>query len=327
MSARAIVRRFGAALLVVAAACTDTNLTGPSAGSGGTIVFASDRDGSSFEIWRVGGDGRGLRRLTNDADHNDLAPVLSRDGRRIAWEREITAPGQGVVAVEIWVMNADGSDAHVVVANGSENRSPSWDASDAGLVYASYVGGDFDIWRVPLDAQARPSGAAVNLTHSPYADQWPRVSPDGSRIVFQTNRDLDFEIYVMNADGSVPMNLSNSGADDRFPTWAPDGSAIVWSRYDASFDLCPCRPTAAVSTRWSALPTTSSRPPYPPTAATSPSRPTPAAPARRSTSRRWQAVLRTPSAATRPSPAPTRRRGGATDARALGLDQSVIDRG
>ena len=258
MSARALVRRLGAAVVLFAAACTDTNLTGPSAGSGGTIVFASDRDGSSFEIWRVGGDGRGLRRLTNDADHNDLAPVLSRDGRRIAWEREVTAPGQGVVAVEIWVMNADGTDAHAVVANGSENRSPSWDASDTGLVYASYVGGDFDIWRVPLDAQARPSGAAVNLTHSPYADQWPRVSPDGSRIVFQTNRDLDFEIYVMNADGSVPMNLSNSGADDRFPTWAPDGSAIVWSRYDASFDLWSMSPDgggqhAVVSTPYDEL--------------------------------------------------------------------------
>ena len=258
MSARAIVRRLGAAALVLGAACTDTNLTGPGAGSGGTIVFASDRGGSSFEIWRVGGDGRGLRRLTNDADHNDLAPVLSRDGRRIAWEREVTAPGQGVVSVEIWVMNADGTDAHAVVANGSENRAPSWDASDTGLVYASYVGGDFDIWRVPLDAQARPSGAAVNLTHRPYADQWPRVSPDGSRIVFQTNRDLDFEIYVMNADGSSPTNLSRSRADDRFPTWSPDGSAIVWSRYDASFDLWSMSPDgsgqhAVVSTPYDEL--------------------------------------------------------------------------
>ena len=227
-----------AVALFTLAACTDTNLTGPGVGgAGGTIVFASDREGSGYDIWAVGGNGRGLRRLTSDGQQNDLAPVLSRDGARVAWEREIVVAGEGVVAVELWVMNADGSDSHAVVSNGSENRTPSWDADDRGLVYASYADGDFDVWRQPLDDEGRASGAPVQLTDSPFADQWPRVSPDGSRIVFQTNRDFDFEIYVMGADGSDQRNLTSSAFDDRFPAWTPDGARVVWSRFDASFDL------------------------------------------------------------------------------------------
>jgi Tol biopolymer transport system component len=233
------LRRPALALALFATgACTDSNLTtAPVNAAAGAIVFASDREDRNFELWRVGGDGRGLLRLTRTPEVNDLAPALSRDGRRVAWEREVVTPGQGVTAVEIWVMNADGSDPRVVVSNGAENRSPSWGADDRSLVYSSFVGGDFDVWQVALDAAGAPAGAPVNLTRSPFADQWPRVAPDGATIVFQTNRDYDFEIYAMDADGGAPRNLTNSAADDRFPAWAPDGRTVVWSRFADGFDV------------------------------------------------------------------------------------------
>ena len=198
----------------------------------GVVVFASNRQDRNFEIYRIGADGTGLTRLTHDLDHNDYAPVLSRDGSKIAWEREIAAPGTGVVSTEIWVMNADGSNPHVVVRNGATNESPSWAAGDAALVYASDVGGDWDIYEVPSNG-----GTPVDLTNNPFADQYPRVSPDGSRIVFQSNRDLNFEIYTMAVDGSGVTNVSHYPADDRFPAWTPDGKQIVWSRYIDNFDL------------------------------------------------------------------------------------------
>ena len=81
------------------------------------------------------------------------------------------------------------------------------------------------------------TGAAVNLTNDPYADQHPRVSPDGQHVAFHTNRDIQFEIYVMNADGGDPHDVSNDAADDRYPSWSADGSRLVWSRYIDSFDL------------------------------------------------------------------------------------------
>ena len=217
--------------VLAAAACTDTNITGVGAGSGGVVVFASNRRDSNFEIYRIAGNGLDARRLTTDPEYADLAPALSHDGSRIAWEREIAGPG-GVSEVELWVMNADGSDPHVVVRNGSENRSPSWGANDASLYYASFVTGNWEIFRQDL-----ATGDAVNLTNEPFADQSPRVSPDGRLVAFHTNRDVQFEIYVMNADGSDAHDVTNDPADDRYPAWSADGTRIVWSRYIDSFDL------------------------------------------------------------------------------------------
>lgn len=223
------------ALLPLVGACTETNIVSPNATSAaGVIVFASNRQDNHYEIFRIGADGHGLARLTSDPAHNDFAPVLSHDGRYIAWQREIDQAGGGVSSVEIWMMGADGSNPRVVVRNGAFNESPSWTPNDDALVYASDASGNWDIYRIAV-----AGGTPVDLTpDSPYADQWPRVSPDGRRIVFQTNRDLNFEIYSMAIDGSDVRNLSNDAEDDRFPTWTPDGAHVLWSRYlQGSFDI------------------------------------------------------------------------------------------
>jgi Tol biopolymer transport system component len=214
--------------------CTDTNIVGParSDGSAGSIVFASNRKDGNFDLYALTPGGSAApTRLTNDPSTNDFAPVLSHDGSRIAWEREVASTG-GVVAKEIWVSRADGSDAHAVVSDGAYNESPSWTADDASLVYASDASGNWEVYAVAVDG-----GTPVNLSNDPYADRHPRVSPDGTRIAFQSNRDLDFEIYVMGIDGSDPVNLTRNTQDDRFPTWTPDGAHILWSNYVDSFDV------------------------------------------------------------------------------------------
>src|SRR5205085_11881960 len=63
-------------------------------------------------------------------------------------------------------------------------------------------------------------------------DEYPKWSPNSSRIVFQSDRDNSFsesyQIYVMNADGSGQTRLTYSGADDSLPVWSPDGSKIAF---------------------------------------------------------------------------------------------------
>ncbi|HEX2719275.1 MAG TPA: hypothetical protein VHM67_16530 [Gemmatimonadaceae bacterium] len=222
------------ASLVLLVACRETNIAAPGTGARGHVFFASNRLAGNFEIYSIAGDGGAARRLTTDA-RNDFAPVPSRDGTRIAWEREIPGPN-GLESVEIWVMNADGSGARAVVRNGSENRSPSWGSGDAALYYATFVTGNWEIFRIDL-----ATGTTTNLTNHPFADQHPRVSPDGQRVVFHTNRDIQFEVYAVGADGGAAVNLSNNPEDDRYPSWSADGTRIVWSRFVDSFDLFTMR--------------------------------------------------------------------------------------
>ncbi len=56
----------------------------------------------------------------------------------------------------------------------------------------------------------------------------PVYSPDGDQIAFISNRDGNFEIYVMDSDGSDPVRLTNSVDEDYSPRWSPDGSRIAF---------------------------------------------------------------------------------------------------
>ena len=231
-----MTRALRAGLLLAIAGCVGTNIFAPDgkrSDAAGYIYFASNREGSNYELYRMPASGGTPMRLTTDADHNDYTPMPSRDGKLVAWVREVAKAGEGVTSTEIWVMNADGSNPRALVQDGASNESPSWLAGDTALVFASDVRGDWEIYRVSLAAGATP----VNLTNNSYADQSPRVSPDGQRIVFQSNRTLDFEIYTMNVDGSDVRNMSQDPADDRFPTWSADGREIFWNRYADSFNI------------------------------------------------------------------------------------------
>ncbi|MFN8372768.1 MAG: DPP IV N-terminal domain-containing protein [Anaerolineae bacterium] len=84
-------------------------------------------------------------------------------------------------------------------------------------MFTSRRAGSADIFLLNLT-----NGALTNLTHS--ADihendaEW---SPDGTQIAFASNRDGDYDIYVMNADGSNVRQVTFNDVDDTNPAWVP----------------------------------------------------------------------------------------------------------
>ena len=56
-----------------------------------------------------------------------------------------------------------------------------------------------------------------------------------AQIAFASNREGNFEIYVMDTDGQNPRQLTNSPADEWSPSWSPDGERIVFSSSRGAF--------------------------------------------------------------------------------------------
>jgi Tol biopolymer transport system component len=71
--------------------------------------------------------------------------------------------------------------------------------------------------------------SVTQLTRNTADDRYPAWSPDGSKIAFQSDRDGNSEIYVMNADGTNVTKLTSNTAEDRTPAWSPDGCKIAFA--------------------------------------------------------------------------------------------------
>ena len=90
------------------------------------------------------------------------------------------------------------------------------------IVFASNRDGSMQIYSMNADGSA-----VTRLTYSGANDDYPRWSPNGAKILFQSDRDNPstgyMDIYVMNADGSGVTRLTSDANDDSMATWSPDG--------------------------------------------------------------------------------------------------------
>lgn len=85
-----------------------------------------------------------------------------------------------------------------------------------------------------------------DLTPDNYRHAWPRWSPDGQRIAFTSRRTGDYELWIMNRDGSSLHQLSQSGGGHYSP-WSTDGSMIAYSIHTPKNDCVIINPDKAWS--------------------------------------------------------------------------------
>ena len=73
--------------------------------------------------------------------------------------------------------------------------------------------------QVTVGAAPAPDPTVTRHTDNDDEDRHPDWSPDGRRIAFESDRDGDYEIYVMNSDGSGVTQLTDNDDEDRHPDW------------------------------------------------------------------------------------------------------------
>jgi hypothetical protein len=182
------------------------------------IAFQSNRLGN-WEIYVIDPDGTNEKRLTQNAAV-DVDVAWSPDGTKLAFEstRDVGA------ASEIYVMNADGSDApRRLTMNPGNDRNPKWSPFGNRIAFESNRTGNYEIYVMDADGSNQ-----TPRTANPARDSDPAWSPDGQRIAFESDRDGNDEIYVMEADGSAVKRLTMSLAHEGNAAWSPDGKRIAF---------------------------------------------------------------------------------------------------
>jgi Tol biopolymer transport system component len=232
-------------------------------GSGQVVFAALDDGGQRIHIYQMNADGSGKKLLIEDASE----PAFSPDGVRlvyVSWradarglrirdltsgaDRQLTgisedaypswAPSGQRVAFwntrdnAVLTINVDGTDRRLV----TRGEFPAWSPQGDRIAIKGCVSNDCGIVLVNPDG-SNPVRITTNAN-----DGQPAWSPDGRNIAFVSNRDGNWEIYAVNANGAWLRRVTFDPHTDGLPAWAADGIRIafrsdrsgVWAIYTAT---------------------------------------------------------------------------------------------
>ncbi len=163
------------------------------------IVFTSVRDGD-FDIYVMDANGKNVKRLTHELGY-DGGPFWSPDGKQIVYRAhhpqtpEETNDYKELLktstlrprTLELWVMDADGSNKRQITRNGAANFAPFFHPDGKRIIFASNVanprGRNFDLYLIGVDGTG-----LERITFHETFDSFPMFTSDGKKLLWASNR-------------------------------------------------------------------------------------------------------------------------------------------
>lgn len=163
------------------------------------MVFTGSWQGD-LEIYRADLNGKHIQRLTHEVGY-DGGPFVSWDGKLIAYRRDVLGTPERIqdykdllkknlvrpTRLEIWVMNADGSNKRQVTHLGGASFAPFIQPDGQHVIFSSNYkdpkGRTFELYRCKLD------GSDIEqVTHGGQFESFAMFSRDGKHLVWASNR-------------------------------------------------------------------------------------------------------------------------------------------
>jgi Tol biopolymer transport system component len=172
---------------------------------------------------------------------NEYNPSISPDGTKIVF----VSDRDGVP--QLYLMTGDGNNPTRLTTDGCLSQVPSWSIDGRSLYWERQCNGQkFTIMKGDLsyndDSTYGAYATLVNiheLTGQDVGDnRFPRVAPDGKKVVFTSYRGGNADIYLMNANGGGVTQLTNSSGEDEAASWSPNGQQLIFaSNRDGNYEI------------------------------------------------------------------------------------------
>jgi TolB protein len=194
-------------------------------GSRLAYISQTGADTRTAELVVIEADGSNPHQLTHN-EAWEYGVSWSPDGRRLSYGSEQGEHWQ------VWVVNADGSDAHPLPGT-EQGNAPDWSPDGQSIVFTSDRTGNDNLYVV-----AANGGTARRLTTDACHSDNPRWSPDGNQIVYAVFCPNQWnDIAVISVDGSQSHRLTQtSNQEEEVPAWLPDNQHIGFARYQEEQD-------------------------------------------------------------------------------------------
>ncbi|MCI0712671.1 MAG: DUF5050 domain-containing protein [Chloroflexi bacterium] len=203
------------------------------------LLFVSNRDGWR-DVYRINPDNGYAQRLTMDLNEEFL-PRWSGDGQWLVYET-----GREIYRMKL---NGKGKQNLSRIA-GQSHRFPDWSPDGEWIAFVAGSNAVSHIYAM------RKDGSELKQLTTVAANYWsPRWSPDGTSIVYASDKDWKPEIilqeeafateptrqvdlYRITRDGMDEIRLTDAPGLDWYPSWSPDGQWLVFaSSRDSDFEI------------------------------------------------------------------------------------------